>query len=245
MCPERDRQRAGRKKVREASKGPHAAWTDSLLEAVQPGSRKILGGHELNLRSGRWTWELRQRVGGGGQTKGRGGGLTWGQDPKADGGSFGDRTAAHEGTSWPHTCAFPLLGPGLSCTHTLLLGQSVGEESSGRPGGPGGGAAVPSPWKRLWAVPPPEFYHLGASGSTRRCLLGPGTVSGATLCSAQQLGLTWAVQVALPIWPVRSLQSISIRPRALPPHSLPLSRCTTTSRAGGPGTPSPAPAKSL
>ncbi|KAF3824111.1 hypothetical protein GH733_008396, partial [Mirounga leonina] len=57
---------------------------------------------------------------------------------------------------------------------------------------------------RSWQLPPP-------------LLPGPGTVSGATLCSAQQSGLTWAVQVALPIWPARSLQGSASSPRAPPP----------------------------
>ncbi|XP_006739751.1 acid-sensing ion channel 4 [Leptonychotes weddellii] len=57
---------------------------------------------------------------------------------------------------------------------------------------------------RSWQLPPP-------------LLPGPGTVSGATLCSAQQSGLTWAVQVALPIWPARSLQGTASSPRAPPP----------------------------
>lgn len=45
-------------------------------------------------------------------------------------------------------------------------------------------------------MPLQEFCHLGAGGSTRRCLPGPGTISGATLCSAQQLGLNGVMQVA-------------------------------------------------
>lgn len=71
----------------------------------------------------------------------------------------------------------------------------------------------------LWTVLPPGFCHLGASSSTRCCLPGPGTVSRATLCSAQQWGLTQAVQVA---WPCQSglstpCRALSIRPGVLPP----------------------------
>lgn len=94
---------------------------------------------------------------------------------------------------------------------------------------------MPSPWKRLWAVPPPGFCHLGAGSSTRRCLPGPGTVSGATLCSAQRSGLTWAVQVARPC---QSGLSLPCRVYPSDPehvHPPPPPLCTTPSRAGVPG----------
>lgn len=44
---------------------------------------------------------------------------------------------------------------------------------------------MPSPWKRLWAVLPPDFCHLGAGNSTRRCLPGPRPSPGQrSLCPA-------------------------------------------------------------
>lgn len=81
---------------------------------------------------------------------------------------------------------------------------------------------MPSPWKMQQAVLPPEFCHLGAGGSTRHCLPGPGTVSGATLSTAQSWGLTQLCRRLSPAGqPVHSLQSRFIIPD-LPPRGPPL-----------------------
>lgn len=72
------------------------------------------------------------------------------------------------------------------------------------------------------AVLPPEFCHLGAGGSTRHCLPGLGTVSGATLSTAQSWGLTQLCRRLSPAGqPVHSLQSRFIIPD-LPPRGPPL-----------------------
>lgn len=80
---------------------------------------------------------------------------------------------------------------------------------------------MPSPWKRLWAVLPPDFCHLGAGNSTAAACLARDRLRG-NAPSAQQSGLTWAAQVALPVWPVQSPRSVPTSPSATPTLHQPL-----------------------